>query len=90
MSDLRPAALSILREGRLQLTQVTTDDLGNPQRIVGVIHGHSGVHAVDWMDRDWSCTCGPWMRGQRRPCAHIHAVQLVTLPIDVPVPAGAR
>jgi hypothetical protein len=79
---LRRAALSILREGRLTLLGVETDrdDGYRPLRILGRVVGHNGTYAVDWFapSDGWTCTCRPWISGDRRPCAHILATQLVT------------
>lgn len=81
--SLRTAALSILREGRLRLLAVRTD-ADQSYRLVKVtarVAGHHGTYVVDYLrdeSPEWSCTCTPWLRGGRRPCAHIVATQLVT------------
>lgn len=76
---LRPGALSILREGRLQLLEVHTDEHHQPVRVAGRVRGHRGLHVVDLIDGTWNCTCPDRMyRGKR--CAHVMAVRLVTLP----------
>lgn len=75
---LRPAALSALREGRVQLIYVRADEQNDIQAVVARVTGHYGLYVVDLVDGEWTCLCRGWMDGSRRPCAHIHAVQLVT------------
>jgi predicted nucleic acid-binding Zn finger protein len=80
---LRPAALSILREGRLRLLDVRTDADQSYRlvKVAGRVAGHHGTYVVDYLrdeSPEWTCTCTPWLRGGRWPCAHIVATQLVT------------
>jgi hypothetical protein len=46
------------------------------------VHGSGGVdYRVGWSKNGWTCTC-PWYgqhRGDRGPCKHVLAVQIVTL-----------
>lgn len=79
-ASLRTGALSILREGRLQLLAVGTDADRQYKliRATGRVDGHRGVHVVDFQDSAWTCTCPDVMYRGQPTCAHIHAMQLVT------------
>jgi hypothetical protein len=56
-------------EGRLTITHV------DAAIVVADVRGHGQIHKTVWTsDAGWSCSCPA-----RRHCAHIHAVQLVTV-----------
>jgi hypothetical protein len=76
---LRRKALAIVREGRCQVLISKWDGHSETadQVVFRVVSSREGGkrYCVDFLDGVWSCTCG-----QAEPCAHVAAVQLVTLP----------
>lgn len=77
---LRTRALAILREGRCQVLISKWDGHSEtPECVVFRVRSSregGRPYAVDFLDGVWSCTCGT------EPCAHVAAVQLVTLGPD--------
>jgi hypothetical protein len=56
-------------ESRLTITRV------DPTIVVADVRGHGSIYQVCWTpDSNWTCSCPA-----RRRCAHVHAVQLVTV-----------
>ncbi len=77
-AGLRRKALSILREGRLQLLHVRSEQDRLPHEVVArVLSSRPGgsVYVVDLLDGVWTCTCLSW---QAPGCAHRLAAQIVT------------
>lgn len=77
MSALRPKALSVLREGRLEIRHSACRRYGHvvDEVVARVASSRQGgpAYAVDFLDGVWTCTCR-----QETGCAHIAAVQLTT------------
>jgi uncharacterized Zn finger protein len=55
-------------ESRVTLTHVDADG------VRADVRGHGNVYAVTWSHLGWTCSCPA-----RRHCAHVAAVQLVTV-----------
>jgi hypothetical protein len=83
---LRPKALAVLREGRLQLLHVecrkTAHDVDEVIARVRSSRDGGPAYAVDLLDGTWTCTCR-----DGGGCAHVHATQMVTGHTDAQVPA---
>lgn len=82
---VRAGALSILREGRLQILLAksrppTEDPFGEEvlYRVEARVAGHRRLYFIDFIrGAEWSCTCSRADDG----CSHIAAVKLVTGPL---------
>lgn len=77
---VRTAALSVLREGRLQILRLITDPNGKPLTVDAIVHGHSGPHMVAWEARPggpmgWACSCKNGREGH--VCPHVFAAEMV-------------
>jgi hypothetical protein len=78
---LRRKALSCLREGRVSVWHAESDAFEPAPGIVKVFatvlsSRDRHPYNVEYNSRKWSCECREGRRGL--PCAHVHAVQLVT------------
>lgn len=88
---MRQRALGILREGRCSVVRAVDDEFHVPQRVMAIVRSSRPNHspyAVELLrDGSWTCTCHAGMRDE--PCAHVHAVQLVTTGVRVRQEANA-
>lgn len=76
---LRAKALACLREGRVNLLRVLPDTHWKPVVVVARVRSSRDQHPyrVWFKNARWSCTCRDGLRKEH--CAHVAAVQLVTI-----------
>lgn len=76
-TPLRSKALSVLREGRLQIRHTACRKYSHivDEVVARVLSSRTGggAYAVDFLDGVWTCTCR-----QGTGCGHIAAAQLAT------------